>query len=148
MAKTTRKEQRELAKLKFFYQHWTFKEISKWLSVSENTIGKWAKEDAWKKEKLSLTQAREQALIDAYKQLEEINSNIAKRDEGQRFPDKDERLARKDLRREIREMEAGNGLRDIINVSRGVLSWVRGFDPAKAVEVSHLFDMYIKEILK
>ena len=56
--KAARKQQRELGRLKFFYQHWTYKEIAEWLGVSENTIGKWAKEDEWKKEKRSLTQSR------------------------------------------------------------------------------------------
>ncbi len=146
--KKTRQQQRELGRLKFFYQHWTYKEIAEWLGVSENTIGKWAKEDEWKKEKRSLTQSREQALLDAYKQLEEINSNIAKREEGSRFPTKDERLARKDLRREIREMEAGSGIRDVIDVSQAVLNWLRAFDPVKAIEVSGIFDQYIKDTIR
>ena len=141
--KATRQQQRELARLKFFYQHWTFKEISGWLGVSENTIGKWAKDDGWKDEKRSLTQSREQALLAAYKQLGEIDSNIAGRPEGERFATKDERL-----RRDITEMEAGSGIRDVINVSQALLNWLRAFDPTKAIEVSALFDQYIKEMLR
>ena len=91
--KAARQQQRELGRLKFFYQHWTFKEISGWLGVSENTIGKWAKDDGWKDEKRSLTQSREQALLAAYKQLGEIDANIAGRPEGERFATKDERLS-------------------------------------------------------
>ena len=146
--KAARQQQRELARLKFFYQHWTFKEISGWLGVSENTIGKWAKDDGWKDEKRSLTQSREQALLAAYKQLGEIDSNIAGRPEGERFATKDERLARRDLRRDIMEMEAGSGVRDVINVSQALLNWLRAFDPTKAIEVSALFDQYIKEMLR
>ena len=146
--KAARKQQRELGRLKFFYQHWTYKEIAEWLGVSENTIGKWGKEDEWKKEKRSLTQSREQSLLDAYKQLEEINANIAKREEGFRFPTKDERLARKDLRREIREMEAGSGIREVIDVSQAILNWLRAFDPVKAIEVSGIFDQYIKDTIR
>ena len=146
--KAARQQQRELARLKFFYQHWTFKEISGWLGVSENTIGKWAKDDGWKDEKRSLTQSREQALLAAYKQLGEIDANIAGRPEGERYANKDERLARRDLRRDIMEMEAGSGVRDVINVSQALLNWLRTFDPTKAIEVSALFDQYIKEMLR
>ena len=67
---------------------------------------------------------------------------------GERFATKDERLARRDLRRDIMEMEAGSGVRDVINVSQALLNWLRAFDPTKAIEVSALFDQYIKEMLR
>ena len=98
--KAARRQQRELARLKFFYQHWTFKEISGWLGVSENTIGKWAKDDGWKDEKRSLTQSREQALLAAYKQLGEIDANIAGRPEGEDSEQKAEEHHRRDVRDE------------------------------------------------
>ena len=42
----------------------------------------------------------------------------------------------------------GSGVRDVINVSQALLNWLRAFDPTKAIEVSALFDQYIKEMLR
>ena len=52
------------------------------------------------------------------------------------------------MRREIREMEAGSGIREVIDVSQAILNWLRAFDPVKAIEVSGIFDQYIKDTIR
>ena len=143
---TTLKEKREWAKLLFIAQNLSQIEISEKVGVSKTTICKWAKEDKWDEQKSSLTITREQQLQRLYMQIAEINRVIADRD--QKYPTPAESDTINKLATAIRKMERESSLADVISVSQKFLNWVRTVDFEKAKELSALFDMFIKDILK
>jgi hypothetical protein len=49
---------------------------------------------------------------------------------------------------DLAALENECGLTDVINVSIKLLEWLRPVDPAKAKEISQLFDSYIKDQLR
>ena len=147
MAKSLELEQKkEWAKLLFLKENITQQEIADRVGVSRITINKWAKE--WENLKLNLLQTREERISSTLAQLDELDRSIAGKEEGKRFPTASEADIRRKLTADLEALEQDASIRDIYNVSRGVLDWLRQVDLARAKELSDYFDAYIKEKLK
>lgn len=139
-------QKKEWAKLIFLKEDISQKEIAKRVGVSEVSINKWAKE--WKPLKLNLLQTREERISSTLKQLDQLDSSIAKKEEGKQFPTSAEADIRRKLTADLEALEQDASIRDIYNVSRGLLDWLRQVSLEKAKELSDYFDTYIKEKLK
>nr|DAJ24501.1 MAG TPA: Protein of unknown function (DUF1804) [Caudoviricetes sp.] len=147
MVKSLELEQKkEWAKLLFLKENITQQEIADRVGVSRITINKWVKE--WENLKLNLLQTREERISSTLAQLDELDRSIADKEAGKRFPTASEADIRRKLTADLEALEQDASIRDIYNVSRGLLDWLRQVDLARAKELSDYFDAYIKEKLK
>ena len=78
-------------------------------------------------------------------QLNELDQSIAAKDEGKRFPTTSEADIRRKLTADLEALEQDASVRDIYNVSRDLLDWLKARDLDKAKELSNYFNEYIKE---
>ena len=127
------KQKKEWAKLLFLTTDLTQAEIAVKIGVSRITIVRWAKE--WEGLKLNFLQTREARIKSTLMQLNELDESIAAREQGARYPT-------------LEALEQEASVRDIVNVSRGILDYVRAIDLEKAKILSDYFDSYIQERLK
>ena len=147
MAKSLELEQKkEWAKLLFLKENITHEEIADRGGVARITINKRAKE--WENLKLNLLQTREERISSTLAQLDELDRSIADKEAGKRYPTASEADIRRKLTADLEALEQDASIRDIYNVSRGLLDWLRQVDLARAKELSDYFDAYIKEKLK
>lgn len=142
----TAQQRKEWAKLLFLKENVTQQEIAERVGVSRVTINKWVKE--WEGLKLNILQTREERIGATLQQLDELDKSIQNKDEGKRFPTTAEADIRRKLTADLESLEQEASLRDIYNVSRKFLDWLRNHDLTKAKELSDLFDSYIKEKMK
>ncbi len=137
-------QKKELAKLLYLTERSiTQQELADRTGVSRRSIGKWIKE--WENLKLNLLQTREERINSTLMQLDELDNTIQEKPEGMRFPNKEESLIRRKLTEDLAALEQDASIRDIYNVSRRILDWIRPRDLDKAKELSNYFDAYIKE---
>jgi hypothetical protein len=71
--------ERDLAKILFVNEGVSQKEISIRVDVSEKTVGKWVKDGEWEKLKVSMLVTKDNQLTSLYRQLENLNIEIATR---------------------------------------------------------------------
>lgn len=71
--------EKEYAQSLFVNENLTQKEIAERINVTEKTIGKWVKEGNWETLKVSMMTTKDTQLAVLYKQLEQINHEIATR---------------------------------------------------------------------
>lgn len=141
------KKKKELAKLIYLREpNITQQELAERTEVSRVTIGKWTRE--WEKLKLNLLQTREERINSTLMQLDQLDRAIAEKPEGMRYPDKNEAQIRRKLTEDLEALEQDASVRDIYNVSRRLLDWLRPRDLNRAKELANYFDAYIKEQMK
>ena len=76
----TRKQvENDLAKILFVNEGVTQKEIAERLNLTEKTVSKWVKEGEWDKLKTSMLVTKDNQLTALYRQLENLNGEIATR---------------------------------------------------------------------
>lgn len=134
-------QRKEFAKLIYLRENVTQQEIAERVGVSRLTVNRWAKE--WEGLKLNLLQTREERISSTLAQLEELDRSIAEKPEGKRFPTTAEADIRRKLTADLEALEQEASIRDIYNVSRGLLDYIRQTDLEKAKELSDYFDLYI-----
>ena len=139
-------QRKEYAKLIFLRENVTQQEIADRVGVSRVTVNKWAKE--WEGLKLNLLQTREERIASTLSQLDELDRSLAAKEEGKRFPTTAEADLRRKLTADLEALEQEASVRDIYNVSRGLLDYVRRIDLDRAKEISDYFDSYIKDRMK
>ena len=132
------------AKALFITGQYQQKEIAELVGVNPKTITRWVNAEKWDVELASLTITKEKQLARYYAQINEINEEISQRDKGQRYANSKEADTLLKLSTAAQKLETETGVRDIVDVSIGLLEWIRGFDVEKAKELSELFDGYIK----
>ena len=136
-------QRKEWAKLIYLKENVTQQELAERVGVSRNTINKWCRE--WEGLKLNLLQTREERIASTLAQLNELDQSIAAKDEGKRFPTTSEADIRRKLTADLEALEQDASVRDIYNVSRDRLDWLKARDLDKAKELSNYFNEYIKE---
>lgn len=142
------KQKKDWAKMLFVKEHLTQKEIAERVGISTVTMTKWVKTEKWEALKTSISVTREEQLANLYRQVAEINNNIAKKEAGLRYATAEEANMINKLASAIEKMEKETGISDIISVSIGFLNWLRKTSIQQAKELSTLFDEYIKNQLK
>lgn len=142
----TVQQKKEWAKLLFVKENLTQQEIAERVSISRVTINKWAKD--WLPLKVNLMQTREERINSTLTQLSELDNSISKREEGKKFATTAEADIRRKLTADLEALEQDASIRDIYNVSRGFLDFVRTINLDKAKELSDYFDLYIKDKMK
>lgn len=102
----------------------------------------------WEGLKLNFLQTREARIKSTLMQLNELDESIAAREQGARYPTVKEADIRRKLTADLEALEQEASVRDIVNVSRDILDYVRAIDLEKAKMLSDYFDSYIQERLK
>lgn len=140
------KQKKELAKLLYLNSGMTQAEIAEKVGASRMSIVRWSKE--WEGMKLNFMQTREARIQSTLQQLDELDRCIASREEGHRFPSAKEADIRRKLTADLEALEQEASVRDIVNVSRSLLDYIRQTDVERAKELSDYIDSYIKERMK
>lgn len=148
MAGLTLQQKREWAQLLYTRENKLQKEIAEKVGVSAQTINKWVQKYNWDKLKQSMLITREEQLRRLYMQLDELNTFIMGREEGQRFANSKEADAISKLAVAIRTLESEANIADIVEVSKRFLNWLRAISPEKAREIAAISDDFIREMLK
>ncbi len=147
MAQLTTKQKKEWAQLLFTKENLTQKEIADRVGVSRVTINRWAQDGKWEDLKVSITITREEQLKNLYRQLAQMNTAIAEREE-QRYPTPAEADTINKLASAIDKMESEVGLNDVLSTFKAFLSWLRKFNIEEAQRLVPLFDDFVKTKLK
>ena len=141
-------QKQEWAKLLYTKEGLTQKEVAERVGTTTVSMNKWVKKFEWDRIKQSMLVTRETQLSRLYMQLEELNSHIMSREEGQRFAVKGEGDTIAKYTAAIKSLENEASLSDIIEVSKRILTWLRPISPDKSLEIAQIFDEFIKDVLK
>lgn len=146
MAELTSAQKKDLAKALFLNTNSTQQEIADQVGVDRRTIARWVKE--WQDLKINYMQTRESRIRSTLMQLEQLDYTIESRDEGARYPSAKEADIRRKLTADLEALEQDASVREVINVSRGILDYVRQVNLDHAKLLSDYLDSYIKEKIK
>lgn len=120
----------------------TLKMLAEKIGVSENTLGKWAKENKWSDKRTSLLTTKSKQLALLYNQLQNINNTIAQREKDNYATTKEANTIIQ-LTAAIKNLETETSLGDIIQTAKEFTDYVSETDYEKAKEITKLFDSYI-----
>ena len=146
MADLSNSQKKEWAKTLYLTSNMTQAEIADKVDVARITVVRWSKE--WEGLKLNFLQTREARIKSTLMQLDELDRMISSREEGNRFPTAREADVRRKLTADLEALEQDASVREIANVARGVLDYIRQIDLEKAKMLSDYIDSYIKERLR
>lgn len=147
MAKLTMTQKKEWAQLLYTKENLPQKEIAERVGVSAVTMSRWVNTGNWDKLKVSLTITREEQLENLYRQLAEINKEIAERD-GNKYATAAEADTITKLANAIDKFQTETGLNDILSAFKEFLNWLRTFDLEEAQRLVSLFDDFVKTKLR
>ena len=149
MATTLKNTQKKtIAKELYLHGDYTIEEIADKVGAARQTVARWAKDEGWKDIKASMTVGKDKMLKNLYAHVQTINDAILERPEGERIPTPKEADILSKLSSSISKIESESGIREYVNAGMAFLSFVRITDPQKAVEISYLWDAFIKDILR
>lgn len=134
-------ERKEYAKLLFLKENLTQKDIAKRTGVSAVSINKWVKE--WEHLKLNLMQTREERFVSTLIQLSKLDEEIAIIG----YPDSKQADIRRKLTADLEALEREASIRDIVEVQKQQLTWLKSVNPEKANEFAHIFNDFTKYAL-
>jgi DNA-binding XRE family transcriptional regulator len=150
MADLTNAQKKDWAKVLYLKENLTQKEIAQKVCVTEKTIGSWIKgnpkngEPGWEQLKSSLIVTKDEELRRIYMQINELNTFIFSREEGQRFANSKEADTLTKLTAAARSLETETSIADVIEVAMQVCNFVKKDNLLKAQEMSSYFDAFIK----
>lgn len=147
MAELTNAQKKEWAKTLYLRENLTQQEIADRVGCSRVTVSNWMRSGKWEEQKVGLTLTRQEQVSNMYRQVAEINRNIAARPEGERFATSKEADTLGKLAAAISKMEQEVGIADTISVLTGLIEWLRPHDIEKAKELTRIADAYIKDKL-
>ena len=148
MASLTLKQKKEWAQLLITKEGYTQKDAAAKVEVSVVTMNKWYNDLNWQRLKQSMLITRQEQLGHLYMQLDELNTAIKNREAGKRYADSKEADTISKLAGAINKMESEASIADVVEVSKRLLNWLRPLNHVKALEISAVFNDFIKEILK
>jgi hypothetical protein len=142
--KLTAEQAKKLAYGMFVNEDKTFVEISEVVGFTPVSIGNWARDGKWKDLKGLLKTTSDNQLRNFVTQLNELNINISKRDEGFRFPNSKEADIQIKLSKAILMFRGEADIADMLTYNRMFLQFLRANHSEKLKEYALLFDEFIK----
>ncbi len=141
---------KEHAKLLYTREKLDQKEIAERTGVSEQTISKWVNADRgeWKRLRQSLIVTKSEQLSRIYEQIDEVNTTIREREQGNRYASSKEADILVKLTAAAKNLESEASVADVVEVSKKYLNWLRILAPNKAREAAMMFDDFIRDLLK
>lgn len=147
MAEMKAEQKKQLAHDLYLMGSYTYEEIALKVGTTRQTVSRWANNGKWEELKAGITVTREQILKNMYRQINEINENILKREPGERHPNVKEADIMSKLSAAIKKMEIDVGITDIISVGMRFGNWMRVVDIDKAKELVNYWDAFLREQL-
>jgi len=141
-------EKKDWAKLLFTREHITQKEVALRVGISERTMSLWVRKENWERLRQSIIITKEEQLSRIYLQIDELNTAIYAKKDGERYATNGQADTLNKLASAARKLETEASIADIIEVSKRFLNWLRQNDFEKAKEISNLLDSFIKDLLK
>ena len=152
MARLTNDEKQRLqeyAKLLYVRENITSQtELAQKVGVTVKTIAQWINDGNWERYKRNLVLTRNEQMALLLEELEELNNVIQNKEQGKRYADYKESNIRRNLIKDIKELETKASISEAINALTGFLDFMRITDLDKSKEISHWVDMFIKHKLK
>lgn len=148
MSALTNKQKKEWAKTEYVVRNLSQKEVAEIVGVSAVTMSKWVKEGNWDELRRQMLVTREKQLARLYTQFDELTRMIENRQPGERYANSKEADTLNKLTSAIRAMETDASIADVVEVSKRLLNWLRPMNQAKAIEISGIFNDFIKHLLK
>jgi len=147
MAGLTNKQKKEWAETLICRDNLSQKEAAAKVGISVVTMNKWYKDNNWEKQKRNLLITREAQLNRFYMQMEELNTAIMSRKEGERFSSSKEADTLVKLSTAIKTLETETSIAEIAEVGKRFLNYLRSFNPDRAMDVAELYDEFVKYTL-
>lgn len=148
MAGLTNKQKKEWAYTEYVINNLSQKEVAEKVDISTVTMNKWVREGNWDELRRQMLVTREKQLSRLYAQFDELTRAIETRPQGERYANSKEADTLNKLTSSIRTLETEASIADIVEVSKRLLNWLRPVNAAKAIEVSGIFNDFIKHSLK
>lgn len=140
-------QKKEYAKTLYVHQRLTQKDAAEKAGVSAKTMNEWVHKFGWETLRVSLILTKEQQLHRIYAQINELNTRIEDRAEGERYADSKEADTLVKLTSAAKDLEADMGISEVIEVGKKFTDHLKSFDIAKAQEITKLFDAFIVTLL-
>lgn len=148
MKKEERLRRLENAKLLYLNGITNVEELADRVNVSTKTIYSWINDGNWDKLQKNFILTREEQMSQMLDELVAINASIQKKDEGERFADAKLAQIRRQLIKDIKDLETKALLPEVISALTQFLKFVRQNDLETAKDLSHWIDSYIKSLLR
>lgn len=145
MAALRNDQKKALAKDIYLLGSYTLEEIAQKVETTRQTVSRWAKAEGWDELKAGMTIGREQILKNLYRQINEINTNINAREQGQRHASSKEADILMKLSAAIKKMEDDVGISELISSGMRFTDWLRKVDLNKAKDFISYWDAFIKD---
>lgn len=140
---------KEYAKLLYIKENITSQtELAGRVGVTPKTIAGWIAEGNWERYKRNFLLTRNEQMAILLEELEELNAKIQQKEQGERYADYKESNIRRNLIKDIKELETKASVGEAINALTGFLEFIRSENLEKAQEFSHWIDSYIKDKMK
>jgi uncharacterized protein YjcR len=147
MAELTLKQKREWAEQLITKLGYLQNEAAAKVNVSTVTMSKWYNKYGWEKLKQSFLVTKSAQLSRLYMQMDEMNSAILKRPEGERYANSKEADALNKIASTIRLLETDASIAEIVEVGKKLLNFSRENHPTEAIVLAQIFDAFIKNEL-
>lgn len=152
MARMTKEEQERLKK---YARHLyidkgitTAKALALEVGITEKTASKWIAEGNWEKYKKNIVLTREEQMNLMLDELEQINNHIKEQPDGQQFADYKLAMVRRQLIKDIKDLETKALVSEHINSLTQFLSYVRVQNVTDGLLIARYVDMFIKSELR
>jgi len=136
------------AELLITKEGYTQKEAADTVGVTTVTMNKWFKKFGWERLRQSLLITRQETLSRWYAQLDEMNTAILNRPEGERYASSKEADSMSKLATAIERLETEANITDIYQVGRRLLDYMRQYNHPDTLLVASVFNDFIKHNLK
>lgn len=145
MKELTNTQKKEWAKMLYLQDQYTQKQIAQKVNVTEATLSKWAKADAWDKLRKSLLTSKSEILQNLYTFLDKINQKL-KDDES--FGDSKMADMYVKYTAAIKNLETDTSISQLMEAGMKFHKFVLGTDAVFALRFLNEFDAFIKDNLK
>ncbi len=144
----TNEQKKDWAKMLFLRENLMQKEIADKVGVSQKTMSAWVTRENWNQLRSSLIITKEEELRRIYMQINELNTYIFSREEGQRFANSKEADTLNKLAATARSLETDLSLSETIEVFKQFLNHIKKDDLARAQEITRYCDDFIRHLLR
>jgi hypothetical protein len=138
---------KELGRIFYIQDRLGLDEVSVKIGVPLHTVKKWAAAGGWERMQKNFIVLREEEAASLFEELAELRASIKEKPKGKRFPDAKEAAIRRQLGREIKDLQAAPLLRDVVYACKGVLEFTRKTDLRKAQELAPLMEQYVETLI-
>lgn len=140
-------KKKELAQILYVQEKKTLEEIGELLGVSHVSVHKWSVAGKWNELRSGASIAKEQQIMNLYRQIDLINEDVVNRAEGERKVTVKEAKIIADLADAVKKLESEVGIAEIVSCGMKFCDFMRSMDVEKAKEVNGYWDSFLRSML-